>query len=481
LPAISSKLSAKDSNIVINTVEGQFYDVKAKEAKPSNLTEDISAFANSDGGELYIGVDELEDASGRKFRRWRGFFNPEEANNHLATFDKYSPLDTGLTYEFLECEEQPGVVLHAIVSKSAGVTLASNNIPYIRLGAQSIPQNTPELRKRLEYAKGVHSFESDTTNAGISQVTQSDVVKEFIRDVVPTAQPEEYLRKQGLIRETKPTVASVLLFSDEPQAIIPKHCGIKVYRFKTTETEGSREQEAFIPKTVEGCVYKQIYAAVALTKELIEEIPKMGSGSELVKVEYPPETLHEIITNAVIHRDYSITDDVHIRIFDNRVEVQSPGKLAANMTVKNLTTQRAARNGAVQRFLNKFKNPPNRDVGEGLKTAISAMMKKGLNAPIFEDQPNSFLVTIKHEKRASAEFAIMEYLETHPTINNKQARKLTFISEDWRVKSIFRGMEKKKMIKQEEGTKTSNTRYRKWTESDNAAPMLFPPDPEQPS
>ena len=49
----------------------------------------------------------------------------------------------------------------------------------------------------------------------------------------------------------------------------------------------------------------------------------MGEDS-LERVQYPPETLHEIITNAVIHRDYSIADDVHIRIFDNRIEVQSP-------------------------------------------------------------------------------------------------------------------------------------------------------------
>ena len=62
----------------------------------------------------------------------------------------------------------------------------------------------------------------------------------------------------------------------------------------------------------------------------------------------------------------------------------------------------------------------------------------------------------------------MEYLEANGTINNKQARKITFIPEDWRVKSIFRGMEVKKMIKQVEGTKTSATKYRKWNQSDDS-------------
>lgn len=52
--------------------------------------------------------------------------------------------------------------------------------------------------------------------------------------------------------------------------------------------------------TVEGCAYRQIYDAVSMTKEIIESIKKLGSGFETI--EYPEETLHEIITNAVLHR-----------------------------------------------------------------------------------------------------------------------------------------------------------------------------------
>jgi ATP-dependent DNA helicase RecG len=459
---------------IIRLEEGQFGDVKAIEKKPSSLTEDISAFANADGGDLYVGIDEVE-VSGVKTRSWRGFATPEAANQHCAVFDNLFPMGSEFQYEFFRCNGLPGLVFHIVVNKTRGLTLASNNIPYLRRNAQSIPQNTVELRRRLEFAKGVHSFENENANAELPLITESNVIRDFIENVVPTAQPEEYLRKQMLIREDKATVAAVLLFSDEPQPILPKHCGIKVYRYKTTESEGFREAEAFIPKTVEGCLYMQIRDAVSLTTALVQEIPKMGAGSEFEAVKYPPETLHEIITNAVIHRDYSIKDDIHIRIFDNRIEVQSPGRLAANVTIKNFTTQRAARNGAIQRLLNRFPDPPNRDVGEGIKTAIAAMTAVGLEKPIFKEIENAFLVTIKHEKLATAEFAIMDYLETHETINNKQARKITFIHEDWKVKSIFRGMEEKKMIKQVAGTKTSNTKYRKRTpaDDDNVHPLLF--------
>ena len=311
---------------VIHGGEGHFSDIKAIEAKPGRITEDISALANADGGELFIGIDQGTDGLGNKTRTWRGFADVEAANGHLQAFQKHYPLSSDFQYEFLS-SVFPGLVLHISVNKTIGVTPASNNIPYLRFGAQSIPQNTPELRRRLEYSKGVHSFEDELMNVELPLVTESDVVKEFIREQVPTSQPEEYLRKQSLIKEGKPTVACVLLFADEPQSVLAKHCGIKVYRYKTAARDGFRDAEAFIPKTVEGCLYKQIYAAVNLTKELVDAIPKVGIGPDFGKVEYPQRTLHEIIANAVIHRDYNIKDDIYPH-FRQQDRISKPGTVA---------------------------------------------------------------------------------------------------------------------------------------------------------
>src|SRR5439155_7726349 len=249
---------------------------------------------------------------------------------------------------------------------------ASNGIPYIRRGAQSLPVDTPDAMKRLEYSKGLTAFETEATNVSKAEVVTSGTIKQFIREVVPAAKPEEWLRKQMLLRDGRPTVAGVLLFAEEPQALLPKRCGIKVYRYKTTELDGFRDALAFTPKTVEGCLYKQIKEAVKLTTEITESIPKLGAQS-LEQIKYPPETLHEIITNAVLHRDYSIADDIHIRIFDNRIEVESPGPLPAHVTPENILEERFSRNGVIVRWINKFPDPPNKGVGEGLRTAIEAM------------------------------------------------------------------------------------------------------------
>jgi ATP-dependent DNA helicase RecG len=277
---------------------------------------------------------------------------------------------------------------------------------------------------------------------------------------VPKAQPEAWLRKQQLIVSEMPTVAGLLLFADEPQAVLPKRCGIKVYRYKTQEETGFRDVLSFIPITVEGCLYDQIKEAVEVTVGEIEKIKRMGE-SGLEKVNYPPETLHEIITNAAIHRDYSIADDIHVRIFDNRIEVQSPGRLPAHVTPRNILDERFARNGAIVRLLNKFPDPPNRDVGEGLNTAFDKMRELGLRDPVIEERDSDLLVTILHEPLASPEEKVLEYLGKNFTIRNKKAREITFIKDADQMKRILQKMVEKNLIEGVPNTRGGGFTYRK--------------------
>ncbi len=253
------------ARLVAQIEEGQFSEVKATAIAPSKLTHTISAFANSDGGDLYIGIAELHLGGGAKKRAWAGFQDVEAANGHLQSFEKAFPLGTDFQYEFLHCEHEQGLILHAQINRTQSIVIAGDGIPYLRRGAQNLPTNTPDGLRRLEYAKGIASFESEPTNAPKELVTESPVTFEFLKHLVPTATPEPWLTKQLLLREGRPTVACLLLFSEEPQAPLPKRCGIKVYRYKTKDPEGFRDVLAFDPITVEGCLYEQIKEAVAVT------------------------------------------------------------------------------------------------------------------------------------------------------------------------------------------------------------------------
>lgn len=464
-------LTEDEAAQIITFEEGQFAEVKGAGAEPNKVTKTLSGFANADGGDLYVGIDELGP---EKHRQWRGFADQEAANGFIQHFETMFPLGQGCNYEFLQCASHHGLLLHIQVLKVKKITVASNGIPYVRRGAQNLPQDTPDKLRQLEFAKGLSSFETEVVNTLKERVTESISIRSFIRRVVPRQEAELWLKKQALLDKDRPTVAGVLLFADEPQAILPKRCGIKVYRYKTTNKEGFRDALAFTPLTVEGCLYDQIRDAVSKTISEVEKIPKMGDV-ELEAIQYPHVALHEIITNAVLHRDYSIADDVHIRIFDNRIEIENPGRLPAHITPQNILNERFARNGSIVRILNKFPDPPNQDVGEGLNTAVDAMHNIGLKEPTIEERDNSVLVTLRHEKLASPQEAIMDYLEPEGAwINNKIAREVTHIAEDHRVRAIFRQMENKGMIRRLSGSVTSNTKY------ERANRTIPSNDPEQP-
>lgn len=456
--AITVESVTKDqADKLLSLEEGHFLDLKAKEIQPAKLTKALSAFANADGGELYIGIAENKAT---KSRSWQGFADQEAANGHIQALEGLFPLGQDFTYTFLKNDRLPGLVLQVFIRKTAAIMKASGGEIYTRRGAQSLRLTTDEDIRRLEYAKGLISFETNATQASTDTITNSTEIIEFMLQVIPTAEPEAWLAKQQLLRDGRPTVCGILLFAEEPQAIVAKRCGIKIYRYKTTEKVATRNTLAFDPLTVEGASYKQIQKAVAETARIIGDASAMGAGG-LEKVHYPHEAVHEILTNAVIHRDYSIADDIHIRVFDNRIEVESPGRLPAHVTPENILNERFARNGNLVRLLNKYPLPPNKDVGEGLNTAFHAMRKLGLKEPTVENRENSVLVTIRHERLASREELILEFLETNPSIGNKRARILCYVDADYIMRRTFQKMEERQLIEKVPGTNQATTAYRK--------------------
>jgi ATP-dependent DNA helicase RecG len=129
-----------------------------------------------------------------------------------------------------------------------------------------------------------------------------------------------------------------------------------------------------------------------------------------------------------------------VRIFDDRIEVESPGGLPAHLTPQNILEQRFGRNGQLIRWMSKFPDPPNKDVGEGLTTAFDAMKSLKLKPPEILDKRTSVLVLIRHQRLASPEEMIVEYLGSHDEISNAVVRQLTGIGSENTVKRIFKRM-----------------------------------------
>ena len=174
-------------------------------------------------------------------------------------------------------------VLKLTIFKTQSIIKTTDEKIYMRRGAQSLPVDTPEKLRRLELDKGISSFENEpVAESEVSDATESEIYKFFSASIVPDVEPDRWLRKQRLVSGEKLTVAGELLFADEPQICLPKRSSIKIFRYKTSGS-ADRDTLAEQPITVEGCAYRQIYDAVAKTKELIESIRKLGKGFEVIE------------------------------------------------------------------------------------------------------------------------------------------------------------------------------------------------------
>ncbi|MGA2371667.1 MAG: ATP-binding protein [Candidatus Korobacteraceae bacterium] len=172
MPIPVSPITDKQLLEVLSYTEGHFLDLKAKEIKPSKLTRAVSAFANADGGELYIGI--CENVTLPFPHKWDGFGKPEDANAHLQVFEDLFPLGEDYLYNFLSHPNQTGLVLQVVVKKTKTVVKAKDGIPYVRRGAQCLPVDSQAKLALLERNKGITSFENEPVSVDLNEGNQLD-------------------------------------------------------------------------------------------------------------------------------------------------------------------------------------------------------------------------------------------------------------------------------------------------------------------
>ena len=451
-------LSQEEIDEILAVEEDWTIDKKGAAIAPSKLTQTVSAFANTNGGEIYVGISHENNDKNRYY--WDGLSTVEAFNQVVDVIISICPGYDDCAFEYCRNKATDTIVLHVTIQKTQRLICATNNIPYLRVGAQNIPQRQPEQIRQLEYDKGIFSYEDELTVCTFDEIKESKVLREFITRVVPRTNSFDWLKSQYLMSsDQRIKVAGVLLYSETPQAVLPKRSAIKILRYHTDLRNGTREtlDEAY-PVSLEGDAYTLIKEAVCKTKQIVEETDVVGR-KDMVSKKYPDVTLHEIITNAILHRDYSIAADIQIRIFTNRIEIESPGKLPGHITVNNILKEQFSRNAKLVRLISKFPSPPNKDIGEGLNTAFDAMTNMNLKRPIIEEKENSVLVTIRHERLADHELTILAYLEKHDSINNTEGRNLTGITDTIKMKDVFVRLHKQGKIEPVPGKRGNASRW----------------------
>jgi len=123
------KISAQEVEKLFAQTEGHFLDFKSIAIAPGKLTKGISAFANSDGGEVLLGLVE-PSRGGAKV--WEGFQSVEAANSHIQAIESVLPLGQGYRLTFLEADGKSGLVLQIEVHKNREIIKATSGEVYVR-------------------------------------------------------------------------------------------------------------------------------------------------------------------------------------------------------------------------------------------------------------------------------------------------------------------------------------------------------------
>jgi ATP-dependent DNA helicase RecG len=415
--------------------EWQTFECKRARIKPGDALHPIIALANADGGLFTLGLEDPEKASGTE-RLYGISENPDNTSDLLNLVSRQiTPQIAGLRHLEIPVRNRKGItdkLIVFVVPKSPEVHSTHDGDTYLRRGRHNRKLTAAEIIQ-LKYTKGELHLEDEPVLRATMDDLNSGLLEEF-KNAVEAHEKNTmtFLRRNGLatMQGKSPVLnkAAVLLFGNNPAITLHAKCSIKVSVYSGIEAHFTdRPNLVDKPFTIEGPLLHQISGCL---KYLINwrdhSAPVLEGGVFKPKYHYPDYAIQEAITNAVIHRDYSIQNDIQVRVFDDRIEFESPGRLAGHITLSNIRRERYARNPIILRTLNRFSQAPNLDIGEGVKRMFEAMKQAELIDPVYDAAPDRYMVKVSlyNDKRDLWE-QVSGWLEEHGSINNAAFRRLT--------------------------------------------------------
>ena len=424
--------------------ESRTLDFKRISGKQSRMYEAICAFANTDGGLLVVGVGDAKALKPGDKPQSRLFGVEENAegfdNFRTELLTRFTPSITKLHWIRVPCTlstGQPGHVVLLRVEKSDKVHSIVGNGTWTRLDASNRELSAAEIAD-LAYQRGVKSAETLPMPVALN-LLESDAWRSYcttrgLADFdLAVRLPKLGLAVPGA-NGLQPLLAALLLFADEPGALLAgqgMRADIRVFHYKGRAVQrGDVPNLLLPPKTITGPVVEQIAKAQAYVLErLAQGLTMEGSGFK-TRYRFPERVIKEAITNAVVHRDYRLNRDIHIRIFDDHVEVESPGRLPGILTLATIDKAGSMpRKSLLARHLREFPNPPNVDAGEGVPMMFAQMAQANLYEPLYREQLDTavptLLVTFLNEERPPLWVQVSDWIDRNGPIANGKLREIS--------------------------------------------------------
>lgn len=410
-----------DLKTLIPKGESETVEFKTSTGEWKEIIETISAFSNTQGGRIIIGVSK----SGQSFGVEIGKGTLECLANRIS--QSIDPkIHPRITTERINNKQ---IIIISVKESSDHLVLAFGR-PFKRVSKSNLSMSKDEYERLiLEKHKDKLQFDKQVCNGANLKDVEHKKVRWFLEEarkrrglkIPEDTELDDALRQLGLLKDGKLTNAVLLLFGKESRFIQSE---VKCIRFK-----GNEPVKPYIDfQTLIGNVFDLVDQSLDFVlrniKKSIWLVP--GKVQREEKYEYPPEAIREAIVNAIVHRDYLSPSKVQVRVFDDYLEIWNPGALPKGWTVEKLKQKHESipRNPVLfkQFFWVKYVE----DVGGGTLDILNQCKEWGIPDAEFEDTGTSIIVTFRRS-------VFTPEVLTKLGLNERQIRAVSYIKQKGKI------------------------------------------------
>jgi ATP-dependent DNA helicase RecG len=381
-------------------------------AVAGDIAEELVAFANAEGGDLLVGVEDNGERTGLP---WEG-----DPLQYLVNAPKELIHDGGVDVRVRTPTVDGVRVLWFRVEAAETVVVTSQGRCLMRRGTQSEPVTPAEIERLRAHRRGDLAYEA----APVPTAALTDLNEEIIRSSLLhgtslrsttatelresrtwtlarlSAMPlEQLLRYWNLIESRNGSTvlrrAALLLFAREPLRWHPNN------RLRIRRVHGSDESFgrtlATREREVSGPIVDLLPRAIrTFARELAVERRQQSLSLFSTTQLLPREAVEECVVNAAVHRNYAVAGQaIEVLLYPERIEVHSPGRLPEPITLRDLREQRGvhrSRNPLIMRVLRDL--GWSRDQGEGMRRIFGSMRQVELHEPELEEKAGTFIIRL---------------------------------------------------------------------------------------
>jgi ATP-dependent DNA helicase RecG len=408
----------KDYDVILS--EGESYTIEFKESVDKSIASEVCAFANASGGRIFIGIND----SGKVV----GTDTSNAARSRLQ--DTINKIEPHLSVDISVHEN----IMVVTVPEGANKPYSCSQGFYLRSGPNSQKLDHDSIIEFLQ-TEGKVIYDAivnekyPVTDSFNESEYQKYLKKSDISDVLPR---ESILKNLGCAdvvnNSLSYTNAGLLFFRDNSQNLRFDFTHIVCALYK-----GVDKFDIIDAKNLNGGIMENIDNAIVFLKRNLRVRYEIKTVQRKNILELPEDALREAVTNAVCHRDYFEKGArVMVEIYDDRVEITSPGSTPKGITKENFGNTSVTRNPIIASLLHRAHYIER--MGTGIKRMTNAMETAGLEKPIFQTEGHFFKVIFKRDLLYHDKSDIANVVKD--VVKENQTKILELISKDSKVTTI---------------------------------------------